>query len=158
MENSGGGKIPWEDLKYIFGDIMYGGHIVNDFDRLMSTEYLNFIMKDELLDETEMFPFNEGENASFKCPAPTTQVAIRSTDPPPPAHDACFRTVTSRTSTRICRRTHPSRLDCTRTLRLTLERRRATPCSGPFLSCSRDRRAPGERLKCVCRRRLCDGE
>jgi dynein heavy chain len=73
MENSGGGKIPWEDLKYIFGDIMYGGHIVNDFDRLMSTEYLNFIMKDELLDETEMYPFNDGEKETFKCPAPTTQ-------------------------------------------------------------------------------------
>lgn len=23
MENSGGGKIPWQDLKYIFGEIMY---------------------------------------------------------------------------------------------------------------------------------------
>lgn len=22
MENSGGGKIPWQDLKYIFGEIM----------------------------------------------------------------------------------------------------------------------------------------
>ena len=73
MENSGGGKIPWEDLKYIFGDIMYGGHIVNDFDRLMSTEYLNFIMKDELLDETEMYPFADGEKESFRCPAPTSQ-------------------------------------------------------------------------------------
>ena len=52
---------------------MYGGHIVNDFDRLMSSEYLNFIMKDELLDETEMYPFNEGEKESFKCPPPTTQ-------------------------------------------------------------------------------------
>jgi dynein heavy chain len=30
-------------------------------------------MKDELLDETEMYPFNEGEKESFKCPAPTTQ-------------------------------------------------------------------------------------
>ena len=28
-----GGKIPM-DLKYLFGEIMYGGHIVNDFDRL----------------------------------------------------------------------------------------------------------------------------
>lgn len=25
MENSGGGKIPWQDLKYLFGEIMYGG-------------------------------------------------------------------------------------------------------------------------------------
>merc|ERR1712187_297477 len=26
-----GAKIPWEDLRYIFGEIMYGGHIVDDW-------------------------------------------------------------------------------------------------------------------------------
>lgn len=73
MENSGGGKIPWQDLKYIFGEIMYGGHIVNDFDRLLANEYLNFYMKEELLDEMEMFPFAEDEKGfSFTSPAPTT--------------------------------------------------------------------------------------
>jgi dynein heavy chain len=73
MENSGGGKIPWQDLKYIFGEIMYGGHIVNDFDRLMAMSYLDFFMKDELLDETEMYPFAEDEKGvSFMSPAPTT--------------------------------------------------------------------------------------
>ena len=73
MENSGGGKIPWQDLKYIFGEIMYGGHIVNDFDRLLANEYLNFYMKDGLLDEMEMYPFSEEEkNVSFMSPAPTT--------------------------------------------------------------------------------------
>jgi len=73
MDNSGGGKIPWQDLKYIFGEIMYGGHIVNDFDRLLANEYLNFYMKDELLDETEMYPFAEDEKGvSFMSPTPTT--------------------------------------------------------------------------------------
>jgi len=73
MENSGGGKIPWQDLKYIFGEIMYGGHIVNDFDRLLANEYLNFYMKDELLDEMEMYPFAEDEKGiNFMSPAPTT--------------------------------------------------------------------------------------
>ena len=73
MENSGGGKIPWQDLKYIFGEIMYGGHIVNDFDRLVANEYLNFFMKDELLDEMEMFPFVEEEKGfSFLSPPPTS--------------------------------------------------------------------------------------
>ena len=43
MENSGGGKIPWADLRYIFGEIMYGGHIVNDFDRKMCNTYLGEI-------------------------------------------------------------------------------------------------------------------
>jgi len=73
MDNIGGGKIPWQDLKYIFGEIMYGGHIVNDFDRLLANEYLNFYMKDELLDETEMYPFAEDEKGvSFMSPAPTS--------------------------------------------------------------------------------------
>lgn len=73
MDNTGGGKIPWQDLKYIFGEIMYGGHIVNDFDRLLANEYLNFFMKEELLDEMEMYPFAEDEkSSSFMSPAPTT--------------------------------------------------------------------------------------
>ena len=73
MDNIGGGKIPWQDLKYIFGEIMYGGHIVNDFDRLLANEYLNFYMKDELLDEMELYPFAEDEKgASFMSPAPTS--------------------------------------------------------------------------------------
>merc|ERR1719231_572253 len=71
MENSGGGKIPWEDLKYLFGEIMYGGHIVNDFDRLLAKTYLDFYMKDELLDECEMYPYAEDEKGvSFISPAP----------------------------------------------------------------------------------------
>ena len=57
MEANAGGKIPWADLRYIFGEIMYGGHIVNDFDRLLANTYLEWYMKDELLDETEMFPY-----------------------------------------------------------------------------------------------------
>ncbi|CAM9107555.1 unnamed protein product [Discosporangium mesarthrocarpum] len=73
MENSGGGKIPWQDLKYIFGEIMYGGHIVNDFDRLLANEYLDWYMKDELLDETELYPFAEDEKGtSFLSPPPTS--------------------------------------------------------------------------------------
>merc|ERR1711871_1316031 len=73
MENSGGGKIPWADLRYLFGEIMYGGHIVNDFDRLMCNCYLDFFMDDPLLDETELFPFAEDEKGvSFKSPSPTS--------------------------------------------------------------------------------------
>lgn len=51
---------------------MYGGHIVNDFDRKMCSVYLDFFMKDELLDETEMYPYNDEEKSlSFMCPAAT---------------------------------------------------------------------------------------
>merc|ERR1712167_362550 len=72
MERTGGGKIPWADLKYIFGEIMYGGHIVNDYDRVLANTYLDFYMKEQLLDEMEMYPFAEDEkDCSFMSPAPT---------------------------------------------------------------------------------------
>jgi len=72
MENAGS-SIPWQDLRYIFGQIMYGGHIVNDFDRLLCMTYLEFFMKDELMDETELFPFvSDFKGKSFMSPSPCT--------------------------------------------------------------------------------------
>ena len=74
-------KMPWDDLRYLIGEIMYGGHIVNDFDRLLCNCYLDFYLRDELLDEMELYPYGEehqqgGKAAalglSFKAPAPTT--------------------------------------------------------------------------------------
>ena len=52
-------RVPWSDLRYIFGEILYGGHITDDWDRLLCSTYLDFYMKEELLDEMEMYPFNE---------------------------------------------------------------------------------------------------
>ncbi len=69
--NAASGKIPWDDLRYIFGEIMYGGHIVDDIDRIFCKGFLEFLMNDNLLDEANMFPFTDGK-AVFKCPAPTT--------------------------------------------------------------------------------------
>ncbi|PFH34573.1 dynein heavy chain family protein [Besnoitia besnoiti] len=64
-------KVPWDDLKYIFGEIMYGGHIIDVRDRLLCTTYLDFFMQDRLLDEAELFPFCEGhDGVSFKTPPP----------------------------------------------------------------------------------------
>lgn len=38
-------KVPWDDLRYIFGEIMYGGHIIDIRDRLLCTTYLDFFMQ-----------------------------------------------------------------------------------------------------------------
>jgi len=66
--NNSSGKVPWDDLKYLFGEIMYGGHIVDDWDRILCAAYLDSIMNDLLLDEAELFPFIEGKNVTFRCP------------------------------------------------------------------------------------------
>jgi len=33
------GTVPWIDLRYIFSEIMYGGHIVNPYDRILCCAY-----------------------------------------------------------------------------------------------------------------------
>jgi len=44
--NAASGKIPWDDLKYLFGEIMYGGHIVDDRDRRFCKAFLDNLMQD----------------------------------------------------------------------------------------------------------------
>jgi hypothetical protein len=72
-------SIPWQDLQYLFGEIMYGGHIINDLDRTLCSAYMQHFMTDRLLDEMEMFPFlqqqvgaTSGVSYSFKAPPPST--------------------------------------------------------------------------------------
>lgn len=43
-------KVPWEDLRYLFGDIMYGGHITDDWDRRLCRAYLEEYMQPAMFD------------------------------------------------------------------------------------------------------------
>ena len=49
-------KIPWDDLRYIFGEIMYGGHITDAKDRRLCNSYLLSYVREELLDQLDFFP------------------------------------------------------------------------------------------------------
>ena len=42
-------QVPWDDLRYLFGEIMYGGHITDDWDRRLCRTYLTEYMKPELV-------------------------------------------------------------------------------------------------------------
>jgi len=62
-------EVPWDDLRYIFGEIMYGGHITDAWDRRTCNVYLQVIL------ETGLLP-PEGKNPDkeycpgFKAPNP----------------------------------------------------------------------------------------
>lgn len=49
-------QVPWDDLRYVFGEIMYGGHIVEDWDRRLAMAYLLKYFNESLLEGMEMFP------------------------------------------------------------------------------------------------------
>ncbi|XP_067623613.1 dynein beta chain, ciliary [Eurosta solidaginis] len=46
----GSSRIPWEDLRYLFGEIMYGGHITDDWDRRLCRTYLEELLQQGLID------------------------------------------------------------------------------------------------------------
>jgi hypothetical protein len=49
-------KVPWEDLRYVFGEIMYGGHITDDWDRTLCMAYLQTYVVPDCLDSLELAP------------------------------------------------------------------------------------------------------
>ena len=42
-------QVPWTDLRYLFGEIMYGGHITDDWDRRLCRTYLEEYMKPDMV-------------------------------------------------------------------------------------------------------------
>lgn len=42
-------QVPWEDLCYLFGEIMYGGHITDDWDRRLCKTYLQEVMHPKMV-------------------------------------------------------------------------------------------------------------
>ncbi|KAG6609263.1 dynein heavy chain [Phytophthora cinnamomi] len=56
-------SVPWDDLRYLFGEIMYGGHITDAWDRRTNNTYLAVLIDPGLLSGMELGP-------GFKSPNP----------------------------------------------------------------------------------------
>jgi len=56
--------VPWPDLRYITGEIMYGGHITDPFDRRVDNTYLAVLVIPDLLNGMNLAP-------GFKSPDAT---------------------------------------------------------------------------------------
>ena len=50
--------IPWNSLKYLIGEAMYGGRVTDDYDRRVLTTYLNEYMGDFIFDTNQPFFFS----------------------------------------------------------------------------------------------------
>merc|ERR1719502_601929 len=64
---------PWADVRYLVGEIMYGGHITDPYDRRITNTYLQVLINPDLLDERTdytlapgMRPLLEGEYDDYK--------------------------------------------------------------------------------------------
>ncbi|CAE8581961.1 unnamed protein product, partial [Polarella glacialis] len=59
-----GSEVPWPDLRYIFGEIMYGGHITDFWDRRVCTTYLATLVLPDLLNNLTLAPGFKSPDAS----------------------------------------------------------------------------------------------
>lgn len=60
-------QVPYDDLRYIYGDIMYGGHITDFWDRRTNGTYLKVLIRPQLLQSMNLVP---GNNPIYRVPDP----------------------------------------------------------------------------------------
>jgi dynein heavy chain len=51
---------PWADVRYLFGEVMYGGHITDPWDRRITSCYLDILLCPDLIDEKTDFEMCKG--------------------------------------------------------------------------------------------------
>lgn len=55
--------VPYDDLRYLYGEVMYGGHITDNWDRRTNNTYLKVLIRPELLANMALSP-------GFRSPDP----------------------------------------------------------------------------------------
>ena len=60
--------IPWKSLRYLIGEVMYGGRVIDDFDRRIVNTYMDEYMGDFLFDTFQPFHFFRDDNVDYKIP------------------------------------------------------------------------------------------
>ncbi|XP_063051673.1 dynein axonemal heavy chain 10 [Engraulis encrasicolus] len=64
----GDAKIPWGSLKYLIGEVMYGGRAIDSFDRRILTVYMDEYLGDFIFDTFQPFHFFHNTAVDYKIP------------------------------------------------------------------------------------------
>uniref|UniRef100_A0A9L0IQP0 Dynein axonemal heavy chain 10 n=1 Tax=Equus asinus TaxID=9793 RepID=A0A9L0IQP0_EQUAS len=62
-------RIPWGSLKYLIGEVMYGGRAIDSFDRRILTTYMDEYLGDFIFDTFQPFHFFRNKEVDYKIPA-----------------------------------------------------------------------------------------
>ncbi|XP_074525804.1 dynein axonemal heavy chain 10 [Halichoeres trimaculatus] len=68
--NQGDSTIPWGSLKYLIGEVMYGGRAIDSFDRRILTVYMDEYLGDFLFYTFRAFHFFSNKDVDYKIPSP----------------------------------------------------------------------------------------
>ncbi|KAJ8924399.1 hypothetical protein NQ315_007195, partial [Exocentrus adspersus] len=66
-------RLPWNSLKYLIGEVMYGGRVIDDFDRRIVGTYMNEYMGDFLFDTFQPFHFYQDSFVDYVIPPDGTK-------------------------------------------------------------------------------------
>uniref|UniRef100_A0A3B3TNK4 Dynein axonemal heavy chain 10 n=1 Tax=Poecilia latipinna TaxID=48699 RepID=A0A3B3TNK4_9TELE len=61
-------NIPWGSLKYLIGEVMYGGRVIDSFDRRILTVYMDEYLGDFLFYTFREFYFFKNKDVEYKIP------------------------------------------------------------------------------------------
>uniref|UniRef100_A0A1I8GN74 Dynein heavy chain 10, axonemal n=1 Tax=Macrostomum lignano TaxID=282301 RepID=A0A1I8GN74_9PLAT len=61
-------KIPWGSLKYLIGEVMYGGRAIDNFDRRVLNTYMDEYFGDFIFDTFQPFHFYVNEEVDYHIP------------------------------------------------------------------------------------------
>lgn len=61
-------SVPWNSLKYLIGEVMYGGRIIDNFDRRVVNTYMDEFMGDFLFDTFQPFHFFHNKSVDYRIP------------------------------------------------------------------------------------------
>ncbi|XP_015274779.1 PREDICTED: dynein heavy chain 10, axonemal [Gekko japonicus] len=66
-------RIPWGSLKYLIGEVMYGGRAIDSFDRRILTIYMDEYLGDFIFDTFQPFHFFCNDDVDYKIPEGTSK-------------------------------------------------------------------------------------
>ncbi|XP_064322361.1 dynein axonemal heavy chain 10 [Phalacrocorax carbo] len=66
-------NIPWSSLKYLIGEVMYGGRAIDSFDRRILTVYMDEYLGDFIFDTFQVFHFYKNDKVDYKIPQGTVK-------------------------------------------------------------------------------------
>nr|CAH8856482.1 unnamed protein product [Trichobilharzia regenti] len=66
-------KIPWNSLKYLIGEVMYGGRAIDEFDRRILRTYMDEYFGDFIFDTFQPFYFYANDNFQYAIPSGNTR-------------------------------------------------------------------------------------
>jgi dynein heavy chain, axonemal len=65
-------ELPWDTLRYLIGEAMYGGRVTDDFDRRVVTCYLLEYLGEFIFDTNQKFFFAKNMNTEYTIPSKET--------------------------------------------------------------------------------------